>query len=229
VTTVYYIIGTNRLGEAFAELVELLPPVRRQKAESYKKEEDKCMSLAAYFLLLYGLERKRHKYTDLSPSYNSWGKPYFTRSCGVHFNLSHSGCAVACALSEDAVGVDIQGILRIKDSVLKKVCSDEERWRIKVSINPEIDFTRLWTMKESYLKAVGKGITEPLAGVNFMDDSKTDAYRDGYFLSTCITEDYAVTVCCREKADIPFVKVTFDEVLDFAGSGLDLRSKLGEF
>jgi len=211
---VYYSIGTNRLDEAFIKkVIPLLPLYRRTKAEAFTKEEDRNLSIAAHILLLYGLEREGIKLNDLGFEYNSFGKPYFAGDERIQFNLSHSGFGVACAISDEAVGVDIQKTIPVREPMLKRVCSTQEVMLVMASENPSIEFTKLWTMKESYLKAEGKGISKALAGINFINTGNNTAYRDGYFLTSCIGEDYTVTVCSRKEGNNLFEEVLIEDLL----------------
>jgi len=80
------------------------------------------------------------------------GKPYLD---GVPFcfNLSHSGDYVVCALSDTAVGVDIEKIVPISLKVMRRFLSPN-------AFSP-VEQMRLWTRYESYGKMVGIGIPYP--------------------------------------------------------------------
>lgn len=80
----------------------------------------------------------------------------------MHFNLSHSGRGCICAISECEVGADIQDIAHAEEKALRLVCSEGELAAIAVSGDPDREFTRIWCMKEAYLKMLGTGITGDL-------------------------------------------------------------------
>ncbi len=86
------------------------------------------------------------------------GKPYFAEFPDHHFNLSHSGGWVACALSDCPVGIDIQGVRR-NSPVRRKLTPQEQDW---LQGQPEGAFTALWVKKEAYLKCTGAGLTRRL-------------------------------------------------------------------
>jgi 4'-phosphopantetheinyl transferase len=82
---------------------------------------------------------------------------------GVQFNLSHSGSLVLCVVGEGAIGCDIE---LVKDNAPLKVAeryfSEKEREYIAGIADMSEKcrrFYRLWTMKESYLKMGGEGIS----------------------------------------------------------------------
>ena len=87
------------------------------------------------------------------------GKPFFPDFPHNHFNFSHSGEWVLCALSDEGeVGVDIETIRPRKDSLPRYVLSEEEFAAFDGSWE---DFFRLWTLKEAYVKYQGASIFPP--------------------------------------------------------------------
>jgi 4'-phosphopantetheinyl transferase len=88
----------------------------------------------------------------------------------LRFNLSHTRGLVACAVAlERAVGVDVEHAERRTDiaQLAPAVFSDVER--ASLDALPEADkrarFFRLWTLKEAYIKAIGKGLSLPLRSI----------------------------------------------------------------
>ena len=80
------------------------------------------------------------------------GKPYLD-GAPFCFNLSHSGDFVVCALSDTAVGVDIEKIVPISLKAMRRFIGENV-------ILPS-EQIRLWTHYESYGKMVGCGIPYP--------------------------------------------------------------------
>ncbi len=105
--------------------------------------------------------------TPLQLSYGDAGKPSLTGCPGVHFNLSHCEGLVACLLTDCACGVDAEPIRQLRPRVADRVCSEAERRAIAESEQPDLLFTRLWTLKEAYVKAIGIGISYPMRTVCF--------------------------------------------------------------
>lgn len=95
---------------------------------------------------------------DTKISYGEYGKPYLPDFPYVHFNISHSGRYVACAVCDWPVGIDIQVIRPYYPAVARRVYKPEELEQIKNSADPAAEFTKLWTKKEAYLKMLGCGL-----------------------------------------------------------------------
>lgn len=118
-------------------------------------------------------------------NYTEYGKPYLINFSDVHFNISHSGEYVACAVSDKPVGVDIQKIGEYNCDVAKRVCNEKELVQIENSSDKASEFTKLWAQKEAVLKMYGTGIT----GGNI----KTCL--DNHYVQSERIDDYWVSVC----------------------------------
>ena len=95
-------------------------------------------------------------------------KGFLKKHPHIHFNISHCSTAIAVVISDVApVGIDIEAIREYSPYSLKRCFSKEEADYIKNSINPNKEFFRLWTLKESYVKAIGVGMNYPMKKVNF--------------------------------------------------------------
>ena len=148
-------------GSVFEEAMARLPwDQRRQKARRFVFQKDRCLSLGAGLLAAYVLPRAGA--TDLSLGEGPYGKPYLTHCHDVQFSLSHSGWLVACAVSGEPVGVDVEELHEYDADVAKMVfCEAELAW-LHDQPDPGQAFTRLWVRKESLLKLGGTGLTDDL-------------------------------------------------------------------
>ena len=107
------------------------------------------------------------------------GKPEINKKMNhenLRFNISHTNGMVACALTKKHdIGVDLEWPSRFSniESIAKKYFSSSEYNDLKA--RPPIEqrkvFFSLWSLKESYLKAIGKGLREPLDSFTFDLDS----------------------------------------------------------
>ena len=86
---------------------------------------------------------------------NEHGKPGFSNSPGLFFNISHSGGMAVCELDSVPVGVDLQEIRPHSGALAKKVCSPEELKLLQSASDPEEMFIRLFARRESYYKMLG--------------------------------------------------------------------------
>jgi 4'-phosphopantetheinyl transferase len=154
--------------EAFAREAELrLPAPARERARSYRRPEDRCRFLAARLLLRAAL--RGHRAAGAGDPLDeiradAHGRPALPG--GPDFNLSHSGTVVACAVAAGCrVGIDVERIRPLDLEAFATRFSPAE-WRlVRGAASPPATFLRYWTMKESVLKADGRGLSVPLREV----------------------------------------------------------------
>ncbi len=107
------------------------------------------------------------------------GKPCYDSPDPYYFNISHCDTAIAVAVARVPVGIDVEGLRRVKCSVVKKCCSAAETEYVYGTENlrsfgkEELcedeakRFLHLWTLKESYVKMTGEGMRVPFDTVCF--------------------------------------------------------------
>ncbi len=135
---------------------------RRDKTVRYRFERGKWLSAGAGLLLDDMLMEHGLRERDMEYAEGEHGKPVFANHSELHFNLSHSGTLVACALCDAPVGVDVQQIVKLRRSLVNYTMSEAEISRLDAMESveeQELFFTQLWTLKESYAKATGRGLT----------------------------------------------------------------------
>ena len=132
-----------------------LPVARREYVQHFKLPEDQKRSALAWLLLRYGLKQE-YGFREI-PDFQktSSGKPFFRGENMPFFNLSHSGSFVGCGLHREEIGLDIQKLTPAKPFLVQRVCTDEEQ----ASVKSDLNFCRIWAMKESVGKLTGEGIT----------------------------------------------------------------------
>lgn len=130
------------------------------------------------------------------------GKPHF-KDCPLHFNVSHSGEYLAIAVSENFVGIDIQEPKKIKDGMYRKVVQPQEAEFI--GEERQKDFLRLWSLKESFVKAEGKGLRIPLKDYYFVKENGDYFVNYGgqrmpwtFTIEETLIENYFISVCGLE-------------------------------
>ena len=141
---------------------------RRRKCDACRVREDRLRSIAGDHLARMGIaehcavapEEIRFALTQ------NW-KPYAV-GLDVHFNLSHSGNYVVCAVSDRPVGIDVEQMRIVREKLARKVCceleleylQDAPGWKDPVTGRALRRFFRIWTSKEAYFKWLGTGITD---------------------------------------------------------------------
>ena len=186
----------------FEKAYASMPPERRSRVDRLRFPKDRCRSLGAGLLLRRALTEAGVDETAFV--YGEFGKPRLAKDLGVHFNLSHSGDRAMCVIDDHRVGCDVERIGRRSAGVAERFFAPEEYELIQSA--PESDrnaaFTRLWALKESFLKATGLGLTLPLSaftvsvgeeGVSVRQDVDGNQYRffepdpgDGYRYAVCV-------------------------------------------
>ena len=158
-------IDENPLGIDLDAALDLMSEQRREKVMAFKHEQGRKLSASAYMLLckalndVYGIAEKPVF------EYSEHGKPSIVGHPEIHFNLSHCRSVAACVVSSRPVGIDVEEVREYKDSLARYVLNDDEYAAVMSSSSPASEFIRLWTMKESYLKLTGEGITRDLKTV----------------------------------------------------------------
>lgn len=171
-----YVLDTNiREGFDFQKLYNKLPDYRKAKINKIKFQEDKILSLGAGLLTKHILTI--NNLNDINIKFINNGKPVVE---GLFFNISHSGKYVICAVADKAVGVDIEKISEYNENIPKRFFARKECEYLSAQpeANKNKEFFRIWTIKESYIKMTGEGISCGLDSfwVDFTKD--TEIYRN---------------------------------------------------
>jgi len=154
-----------------AAFFETLSDTEKQRARRFHFAHDRAHFVAARGLLRKILSTYLHcKPHHLRFNYNSYGKPVLTDYSNLQFNVSHSkGFALYGVSYEPAIGVDIEFIQanRDIDAITRRYFSADEYDTIKnITGTEKIQaFFNGWVRKEAFLKALGAGLSFPLAHV----------------------------------------------------------------
>lgn len=181
---------------------------RMEKALGMHEERSRQLCLGAEVLLNRSLEAVGAE-VPLPASYrrNEHGKPYLYPPKGLYVNWSHSGTWAVCALSDAEVGIDLQHTGKTpRESLVQKVLRPEERLFYERAPDEQRQglFYRYWTVKESFLKALGTGFHTSLDTFYVRMGGKAPEIvrRDAGETYTCrILEfpdaEYAAAVCAK--------------------------------
>jgi 4'-phosphopantetheinyl transferase len=161
------------------------------------------LHLLAEELLSYGLfKEKGIIYRDEPVIRNPWGKPGLKNYPEIQYNISHSkNCAVCVISDQHIVGIDVEKVRPFNPSAASKVCSPQELKSIYSKNDADREFFRYWTLKESYIKAVGMGISYPMKSVNFQIGTNGEILSHMPGCSFLLMEDINgfVTAVCYKK------------------------------
>ena len=150
-----------------------LPAWRRRKAEAFRFAADRRRSVAAWVLLRQMLAERGLDADSLPVTEGEFGKPAFDPALGIRFSISHAGDRVMAAVSDAEVGCDVERIVPIDGAMLEAGLTDAERAGLATLSGADRDraFIRLWVRKESYAKALGRGVDVGLSGISAQDAS----------------------------------------------------------
>ena len=147
----------------FSDWYAMADAERRKKCDACRAPEDRLRSVAGDHLArallaeLCGVEENAVRFARTED-----GKPY-AAGLKAHFNISHSGHFVVCAVSERNVGIDIEQMRPVREKLVRRVCTDSEfAWYLEAKDDGEAvcRFFQIWTSKEAYFKWLGTGITD---------------------------------------------------------------------
>jgi len=173
---------------------EFLPAWRKAQMLKYKFLKGQIQNGLAYLLLVRLLCDecgRSHVMKNLPEfSYNEHEKPFLKNYPTLFFSISHCKTAVAVALSDSPLGIDIEDVTRYKENLAAYVSNDLELKIINGNEHPEEPFIRLWTQKEAVFKYDGTGITDNIK--NILEDTDCQIYTkklDGKFISIATQEN----------------------------------------
>lgn len=198
-----YRINTNNWDDPLEnkELLNQIDEIRRKKIMRYHMPDDRKRSLAAGIIIKHILNENGLSENSLSCSEN--GKPL---ADGLFFNVSHSGNYVVGVVSDCEVGCDIEKVSRAPMKVAQHYFSPAESEYINSEPDKDRAFFTIWTLKESYMKMTGQGLSlaldsfEILKTVNGFSLGKTPERQcffrtlefDGYIFSVSNETDFVI-------------------------------------
>ena len=168
---------------------------RQEKIDFYRFDKDKKLSCGAYLLLKKLLAGKN--ITDPIFKTEKYGKAYISNHENIHFNLSHSGKIVLCAISDMEVGADVEYIDREIDlNIAKHYFYNREYESIMNAENRPEEFFKYWVLKESYMKYTGLGMNLKLDSFEIIIEDKIRLKNDNANLKFNLfdIEDYKIGI-----------------------------------
>ncbi|GHV14811.1 hypothetical protein FACS1894219_11270 [Clostridia bacterium] len=149
--------------------------------------------------------------TDIYFTADTHGKPVLRDISSIHFNISHSGKYVVCAVSSETVGIDVEEIKDIDLKIADRFFTKTERDSIyNQSENDRLrEFYSVWTKKESYLKMTGDRLSRPLNAFCVLDSDSLNVH----FSHVILENDYICHVCSDEDSVIEINNLSIEELL----------------
>lgn len=136
---------------------------------------------------------------DLRLVRNSFGKPSLAEHPDVHVSVAHCAGAVLVAAADARIGVDVERIRPRDRFAVARMLHPSEIARLAEAEDPDREFFRYWTLKESYVKALGVGLSYPVRGLAVALAGDGTAGVDGSRAMLRLEEGfegYVLAFCC---------------------------------
>jgi len=204
--------------ELLARYEALLSPEEKARRERFLQAKDRHQQLIARALVRTTLSR----YAEVPPGAwtftpNAYGRPEISGpiKTELRFNLSHTRGMVVCAVGWNReIGVDVEHIERPGEYVhlAQRFFAASEASHV-ASLPPDRQsdaFFDYWTLKESYIKARGMGLSLPLSDFAFrleepitiaFSGSITDDPKTWLFRRLRLSATHKVAVAGRSSGD----------------------------
>jgi len=153
--------------------IDLLDDTEYRRYSNFKFPTSQNTFLAGRTSLKYLLAHYLNAdMADIAFKYNEYGKPELLNPRPIHFNVSHSGDHLVIAISSTCnVGVDIECVKPAREylNIAKSFFAPTE-YDLLLSLNESdkaIGFYKIWSLKESYIKAKSQGLSISLSDFQF--------------------------------------------------------------
>ena len=171
-----YALGEPPAPGHLAYAMTLLSDAEKQRCAAFYFEKHRTEYALSHAMLRLALS----EYAPVKPgewqfAAGKWGKPQIAGPAldtPLWFNLSHTEGLVACVTGPvPQLGVDVENVNRITpcDEIAKRFFAgaEYEYFRNAPPALRRDAFFRIWTLKEAYIKAEGKGFSIPLDSFHF--------------------------------------------------------------
>lgn len=185
---------------------------KKRKVKLFANVDDKKRSIYGDLMIRYLISKKLQiKNSKIKFASNKFGKPFIEGFGNIHFNISHSEHWVIGAVDSYPIGIDIERMEYIEniDEISKRFFSNEEIKYIESqkSYSEKIKcFYKMWTLKESYLKSIGKGLTKRLSSFSLevikdkvVLSDQSEIKNDYYFNHFIYNHNYYISVCMQSN------------------------------
>ena len=173
----YKLCNINDYSDAqYDAMYRAAAPDKQARADRFKHADDRKRCLCADMLARSMLSAACGlAANEIAFTYSEKGKP--SANVPMHFNVSHSGEWVVCALSDTPVGADIEMIKPFRAGMVARYFTEAEAdyvWGDAPTHEGNVTdpdtcarFYRVWTAKEAFVKMTGTGISTDLSKVCF--------------------------------------------------------------
>ncbi|MBS4933159.1 MAG: 4'-phosphopantetheinyl transferase superfamily protein [Clostridiales bacterium] len=183
-------------------------------------EDAKRCICAEVIMRFYLIKNMGFCNSEIDIEYNTYGKPVL-KGRNLYFSLSHSNRWVVCGWNNNEIGVDIEKISKINIDIAKLLfCETEYKYIISGGQYEQYKrFMQIWTLKESYIKYVGKGLSIPLNSFCIKKNAngltiESENNREKLYLKQVeFSDGYFLAECSGDKSCIEVQEITLEELM----------------
>lgn len=171
------------------------------RVQRMRRKEDRQRTICAHLLAKMTVSQTYQiPLPELHFTKDEKGK-YHTGREDVHFNVSHAGDYVACAVSSRPVGIDIEQHVPRDFLLFQTLWSEEEKRQY--ALQDAETFYALWTAKESYGKYKGFGLHPSLAQTTIRQDGSIHhaGAEQARIIPFSLTSHYSAAVCLVDSLE----------------------------
>ena len=131
------------------------------KINTYLKIEDRQRAFIEILLMKYLINKVFNvKIEDIVIDYNKFGKPYLKNNLNYKFNISHSNELIVIGMDfENEIGIDVEFKKNINLDSYIKILKSNEIMKLNTREDKLDGFYEIWTIKESFFKEEGRGLS----------------------------------------------------------------------
>ena len=169
---------------------------------TFNENNDRALSRKILEDMILNMAENRYGKSDLIIDREK-GKPYFKNHNNLYFNGTHSSDLFAVIMSDEAdVGIDAEKIIdRDYLSIAKEYFYESEYKYLESSLKLEIDFFTIWTLKEAYVKMLGKTIFDIKNSIEIDLIERVIRKSNNLFFSSFILDDSYIISLCYDMKD----------------------------
>lgn len=230
----------------FTKAISLVQLEEKERIGRFVFKKDARASLAGRLMLRKFInEYGDIPYDCIKLSRDRNGRPFIDGNINLQFNVSHQGSYTVLAgevgnvlLGIDVMKLEYTGGKELKDffRIMNRNFSPSEWNAIKSGTDTEqtVKFCRHWCLKESYVKAIGVGITVDLAKISFKIKSELvggrvvsdtelfidEVKQDWLFEESLLDSEHCVAVALQDNNSAPksqsvgFEYISFDKLVE---------------
>ncbi len=204
-----YVLNLNDCGKEILSLADKISQKRALAVKKMKNESAALQKIASEVLLAYSLKAE----LPLETAHKKYGKPYIASL--PFFNISNSTDYVVCAVSNKEVGVDVEKISRMKNTLARHILSTAEYENEQTVSGARLQtlLCEKWTRKESYLKMLGVGLRRKMTDLTFAGDTLLG--EDVFSRVYGIDGGYLLAFCRSAPTSVSIINVTKQNLIDY--------------